>query len=51
MCYFFMSFCIKKYKNTQVNNYKPGLISENDKLHKLECKLKERQAASETKVN
>ena len=31
-----------QYKNTQVNNYKPGLISENDRLHELQCKLKER---------
>ena len=38
-----------QYKNTQVNNYKPGLISENDRLHELQCKLKERQAASNHK--
>lgn len=38
-----------QYKNTQVNNYKHGLISENDRLHKLQCKLKERQAASNHK--
>lgn len=44
-----MLFYIKKYKNTQVNNYKPGLISENDRLHELQCKLKERQAASKHK--
>lgn len=44
-----MPFYIKQYKNTQVNNYKPGLISENDRLHELQCKLKERQAASNNK--
>lgn len=38
-----------QYKNTQVNNYKPGLISENDRLHELQCKLKERKAASNHK--
>lgn len=38
-----------QYKNTQVNNYKPGLISENDRLHELQCKLKERQAENEHK--
>lgn len=34
-----MLFYIKQYKNI--------LISENDRLHELQCKLKERQAASE----
>lgn len=38
-----------QYKNTQVNNYKTGLISENDRLHELQCKLKERQAENEHK--
>ena len=38
-----------QYKNTQINNYKPGLISENDRLHELQCKLKEKQAASNHK--
>lgn len=28
---------------------KPGLISENNRLHELQCKLKERQAASKHK--
>ena len=44
--------CLKKsdqYKNRHVNNYKPSLISENDRLHELQCKLKERQAASNHK--
>lgn len=49
MCCIFMLFYIKKYKNTQVNNYKPGLISENNRLHELQCKLKERQEASKHK--
>lgn len=49
MCCFFMLFYIKQYKNTQVNNYKPGLISKNDRLHELQYKLKERQAASDHK--
>lgn len=38
-----------QYKNRHINNYKPGLISENDRLHELQCKLKERQAASDHK--
>lgn len=49
MCCFFMLFYIKQYKNTQVNNYKSGLISENDRLHELQCKLKEIQAENEHK--
>ena len=44
-----MLFYIKQYKNTQVNNYKHGLISKNDRLHELQCKLKERQAENEHK--
>lgn len=48
---FFYAFYIKQYKNTQVNNYKPGLISKNDRLHELQCKLKERQAENEHKDN
>lgn len=38
-----------QYKNTQAINYKPGLISENDRLHELQCKLKERKAANNHK--
>lgn len=42
-----------QYKNTQVNNYKPGLISENNRLHDLQRKLKEKRAvqAAENNIN
>lgn len=51
-----ISFVITKEmrKKASSNSYKlpkakPGLISENDRLHELQCKLKERQAASDHK--
>lgn len=42
-----------QYKNTQVNNYKPGLISENNRLHDLQRKLKEKRTvqAAENNIN
>lgn len=66
MCCFFMSFCIKKYKNILIFIFLGGInmavktgvsmISfvitkemRRDRLHELQCKLKERQAGSNHK--
>ena len=46
-----MYFYIKKYKNRHVNNYKHGLFSENDRLHELQCKLKEKRVAQAVENN
>ena len=40
-----------QYKNRHVNNYKPGLISENDRLHDLQRKLKEKRAIQSAENN
>ena len=59
MCYFFMSFCIKKYKNILILIFLEGIKiraynkmkKEKKRLHELQCRLKERQAASKIKVH
>ena len=53
-----MSFCIKKYKNILILIFLEGIkiraynkMRKKKRLHELQCRLKERQAASEIKVH
>ena len=52
MLLFFYVFLYKKnIKNRHVNNYKHGLFSENDRLHELQCKLKEKRVVQAVENN